>query len=288
MSKIEKNLIFVTGNALGDYKKVAQELTWHLYKSVHLSQPCSTIRTYQSPKDVAMQNSLFFSQVLFYGSLPSRENIIIAIPDLTMKTILQIILLFENIKKNVFVVVDDRYLVSMISKDRYRLLMGKLPKGCGFFLSEIAVGNEPLFNTVEHLVDKLAFSSQRTSEETLKCFNDIYESIPELFREEIKKSIYGEEFGAVPFNNLVKNLLPDFNDTEGDEDIEKLKIPPKRTIPDYFETIKSSSSSDALPPPSLNIQEPEGEFISLFDDFTNPEHPFSERQPEGITPLKSN
>lgn len=287
MSKIEKNLIFVTGNALGDYKKVAQELTWHLYKSVHLSQPCSTICTYQSPKDIATQNSLFFSQVLFYGSLPSRENIIIAIPDLTMKTILQIILLFENIKKNVFVVVDDRYLVSMISKDRYRLLLGKLPKGCGFFLSEIVVGNEPLFNTVEHLVDRLAFSSVRTSEETLKCFNDIYESIPELFREEIKKSIFGEEFGAVPFNKLVKNLLPDFNDTEGDEDVEKLKIPPKRTIPDYFETIKSTSSSDA-PPPSLNIQEPEGEYISLFEDFTNPEHPFTERQPEETTPLKSN
>ena len=93
-----KNIIFVTGNAVGEYKAVAQELALNLYKSVYLDHPCSASYHFQTTKDLAAEKSYCFSQVLFYGSLPSRKNIVVSIPDLTMKAILQFLILFETLK----------------------------------------------------------------------------------------------------------------------------------------------------------------------------------------------
>lgn len=273
---VEKNIIFVTGNPHGNYKELAQEITRQLYKSVFLTQPNPSIRHYQSLKDLATENSLFFSQVLFYGSLPSRQNVVVGVPDLNMKTILQFMILFEKINKNVFVVADDRCFVSAFSKDKYKMLFERLPKGCGIFFSQFETKEaEPLCKTVERLLDKLAFNSYHTAAETLKCFNNIMESIPELFREEIKKSVFGSDFGDIPFNRLVKNLLPDFNDAEIEDladELVQLKIP-RKTIPDYFSPIRNNESSST--PPTLDIQEPEGEFISLFEEFPDGDKPFN-------------
>lgn len=274
-SPVEKNIIFVTGNPHGNYKELAEEITRQLYKSVYLAQPNPSIRHYQSLKDLATENSLFFSQVLFYGSLPSRQHVVVGIPDLNMKTILQFMILFEKINKNVFVVVDDRCFVSAFSKDKYKMLFERLPKGCGIFFSPFGKNEmEPLCKSVERLIDKLAFNSYHTTAETLNCFNHIMDSIPELFREEIRKSVYGSDFGDIPFNRLVKNLLPDFDDAEIDdlsEELVQLKIP-RKTIPDYFTPIKKPK--DSTTPPTLDIQESEGEFISLFEEFPDGDKPF--------------
>ena len=294
MNKIEKNLIFVTGSSNGQYKKLATELSWHIYKAVTVFQPCSNIRAFQTAREVAIQNSLFFSQALFYGSLPSRENVIIAIPELTMKTILQFIILFEKVRKNVFVIVDDRSMLTMYSKDRYRCLLGRLPAGCGMFFKDYISTEDGanLSASVERLVDKLSYTSVRLTKETVECFNDILDSMPEFFKEELKKTMLGgSEFAPVPFNLLVKNLLPNFNDAEEKEEgeeqklrVEDLKLPPvKRTIQDYFNAMNKDNppttppftpppqqQQPQQPPPSLNIQESEGEFISLFEDLTLP------------------
>lgn len=279
-----KNLIFVTGNGIGEYKELGQELALHLYKSVYLKQPCSAVRHYQTPKELASERSLFFSQVLFYGSLPSRRNIVVAAPDLSMKTILQFIILLEKIKKNVFVVVDDRNFLSPLTKSKFNGLIKKLPIGNGFFLSEfINREDDHLFDVVERLGGNILYNTDVTKETSLREFNEILENIPELFREEIRRSVFGGEFGDVPFNKLVKNLLTDFDDTVEEEptkeDIESLKIPPKKTITDYFkpeaEKPTVSKNSNPPPPPSLNIQEPEGEFISLFEIYQDDEEPFT-------------
>ena len=92
-------------------------------------------------------------------------------------------------------------------------------------------------------------------------------AIPPLFREEIRKSVFGSDFGDVPFNMLVKNLLPEFNDCEKEEE-----KPAKKTIPDYFPAIKSDEDIDT--PPTLIYEEPEGEYISLLEVFPDPEEAF--------------
>ena len=96
-------------------------------------------------------------------------------------------------------------------------------------------------------------------------------AIPPLFREEIRKSVFGCDFGDVPFNMLVKNLLPEFNDCEKEEE-----KPAKKTIPDYFPAIKSDEEEEEGndTPPTLIYEEPEGEYISLLEVFPEPEEAF--------------
>lgn len=276
-----KNIIFVTGSAAGDYKELAQELTLHLYHSVFIIQPFCSFHHFKTPREAAVEKSLFFSQVLFYGSLPSRKSVVIAIPDLTMRTILQFLLLFEKIKKNVFVVVDDRYFVTSLTRQKFKDFTNRLPSGCSVFVSDfITHDSMTLSQVVDKLADKLVYNSRFTSDIILKGFNNILESIPGVFRDEIKKSVFGSEFGDIPFNQLVKNLLPEFNDAETEEieeDIKKLKLSPKKTITEYFKPIPKEPNEQQPSPiaPSLNIQESEeDEFISLMDVFSEDTEPF--------------
>lgn len=276
-----KNIIFVTGNAAGDYKELAQELSLQLYHSVFILQPFCSFHHFKSAREAAVEKSLFFSQALFYGSLPSRKSVVIAIPDLTMRTILQFILLFEKIKKNVFVVVDDRYFVTSLTKQKFQDFSNRLPSGCCVFVSDFITHDDmTLPQVVDKLSDKLAYNSRFTSDIILKGFNNILESIPAIFRDEIKKSVFGAEFGDIPFNQLVKNLLPEFNDAETEEieeDLKKLKLSPNKTITEFFKPLpRESNNQPPSPiPPSLNIQEPEeDEFISLMDVFSEDTEPF--------------
>ena len=146
MSTTTKNLIFVTGNVVGEYKAIAQELALNLYKSVYLDSPCSAAYHYKTTKDLAAERSYFFSQVLFYGSLPSRKNIVVSIPDLTMKNILQFLILFENVKKNVFVVVDDHSFITTFGKEKYTDLVKRLPMGVPTS-SQISAGKRRFLQT---------------------------------------------------------------------------------------------------------------------------------------------
>lgn len=102
-----KNLIFVTGNALSEFKTVAENIARILDRSVLVDEPDTTYQDYTSVKEISARKSLYFAQALFCGSLPSRRNIVFCSPNLTLHTILQFLILFERIPKNVFVVVDD-------------------------------------------------------------------------------------------------------------------------------------------------------------------------------------
>ena len=286
-STATKNIIFVTGNGLGKYKELAEEIACSLYRSVLVSQPYTTPYHYQSASEYARERTLFFSKALFYGSLPSRRNIVVSIPELTMRVILQFMLLFENIKKDVFVVVDDRYFITSFCKDKFMTIIKKFPIGHAYFFTDFSMGKPTASYGVEKLIDRISFNSNTATEASLRDFNDILSSIPELFREEIKRSVFGTEFGDVPFNMLVKNLLPDFNDCE-DEDEEgkkrlrmcdgELSFPPKKTIPDYFMPIKRTQTKDMdvdeynpeLPPP-FNPEGSEDDYISLLEIFPETE-----------------
>ena len=262
-----KNIIFVTGNAVGEYKAVAQELALNLYKSVYLDHPCSASYHFQTTKDLAAEKSYFFSQVLFYGSLPSRKNIVVSIPDLTMKVILQFLILFEDIKKNVFVVVDDRSFITTFGKQKYLDLVKRLPAECAYLFTDFCRKNSLFVDSIDRLVEKITYNSSTTAEAVHKDFNNIMSAIPPLFREEIRKSVFGKDFGDVPFNMLVKNLLPEFN-----EDIEKEGKPAKKTLPDYFPAIKDDKMEEEEEdsPPRLIFEEPEGDYISLLEVFPEP------------------
>lgn len=262
-----KNIIFVTGNAVGEYKAVAQELALNLYKSVYLDHPCSASYHFQTTKDLAAEKSYFFSQVLFYGSLPSRKNIVVSIPDLTMKAILQFLILFEDIKKNVFVVVDDRSFITTFGKQKYLDLVKRLPAECAYLFTDFCRKNSLFVDSIDRLVEKITYNSSTTAEAVHKDFNNIMSAIPPLFREEIRKSVFGKDFGDVPFNMLVKNLLPEFN-----EDIEKEGKPAKKTLPDYFPAIKDDKMEEEEEdsPPRLIFEEPEGDYISLLEVFPEP------------------
>ena len=269
MSTTTKNLIFVTGNAVGEYKAVAQELALNLYKSVYLDHPCSASYHFQTTKDLAAEKSYFFSQVLFYGSLPSRKNIVVSIPDLTMKVILQFLILFEDIKKYVFVVVDDRSFITTFGKQKYMDLIKRLPAECAYLFTDFCRKNSLFVDSIDRLVEKITYNSSTTAEAVHKDFNNIMSAIPPLFREEIRKSVFGKDFGDVPFNMLVKNLLPEFN-----EDVEKREEgkPAKKTLPDYFPAIKDDKMEEEEEdsPPRLIFEEPEGDFISLLEVFPEP------------------
>ena len=269
MSATTKNLIFVTGNVVGEYKAIAQELALNLYKSVYLDSPCSAAYHYKTTKDLAAERSYFFSQVLFYGSLPSRKNVVVSIPDLSMKNILQFLILFENVKKNVFVVVDDRTFITTFGKEKYMDLIKRLPMGCAYLFTDFCRKKTVFADSIDRLVERIVFNSNTASEKVLKDFNNIMSAIPPLFREEIRKSVFGSDFGDVPFNMLVKNLLPEFN--EGEKEEEK---PAKKTIPDYFPAIKSDEEECNNTPPTLIFEEPEGEYISLLEVFPEPEEAF--------------
>lgn len=262
-----KNIIFVTGNAVGEYKAVAQELALNLYKSVYLDHPCSASYHFQTTKDLAAEKSYFFSQVLFYGSLPSRKNIVVSIPDLTMKAILQFLILFEDIKKNVFVVVDDRSFITTFGKQKYLDLVKRLPAECAYLFTDFCRKNSLFVDSIDRLIEKITYNSSTTAEAVHKDFNNIMSAIPPLFREEIRKSVFGKDFGDVPFNMLVKNLLPEFN-----EDIEKEGKPAKKTLPDYFPAIKDDKMEEEEEdsPPRLIFEEPEGDYISLLEVFPEP------------------
>ena len=272
MSTTTKNLIFVTGNVVGEYKAIAQELALNLYKSVYLDSPCSAAYHYKTTKDLAAERSYFFSQVLFYGSLPSRKNVVVSIPDLTMKNILQFLILFENVKKNVFVVVDDRSFITTFGKEKYMDLIKRLPMGCAYFFTDFCRKKSVFADSIDRLIERIVFNSNTATEKVLNDFNNIMSAIPPLFREEIRKSVFGSDFGDVPFNMLVKNLLPEFNDCEKEEEEEEKEKPPKKTIPDYFPAIKSDEEIDT--PPTLIYEEPEGEYISLLEVFPEPEEAF--------------
>lgn len=270
-----KNIIFVTGHPSGEFRNLAKELTLHLYKSVFISHPHANFHHCLTMREVAMEKSLFYSQAFFYGSLPSRKNVVIAVPELNMRTILQFIMMFEKVKKNVFVVVDDRYFISSLTKQKFQELASRLPANCSIFASEFISSDDiSFFGLVEKIKNRIFYNAKCTNESDLKDFNDILSAIPRIFRDEIKKSIFGSEFGDVPFNQLIKNLLPEFNDTDT-EDIEKtfkkLKIE-SRKIPEFFKPIPKQAPPtpppQTLPPPSLNIQESEDDqFISLLDVF---------------------
>ena len=266
-----KNIIFVTGNAVGEYKAVAQELALNLYKSVYLDHPCSASYHFQTTKDLAAEKSYFFSQVLFYGSLPSRKNIVVSIPELTMKTILQFLILFEDIKKNVSVVVDDRSFITTFGKQKYLDLVKRLPAECAYLFTDFCRKNSLFVDSIDRLIEKITYNSSTTAEAVHKDFNNIMSAIPPLFREEIRKSVFGKDFGDVPFNMLVKNLLPEFN-----EDVEKEEKPAKKTLPDYFPAIKDDKMEEEEEdsPPRLIFEEPEGDYISLLEVFPEPDELF--------------
>ena len=119
----------------------------------------------------------------------------------------------------------------------------------------------------DRLVEKITYNSSTTAEAVHKDFNNIMSAIPPLFREEIRKSVFGKDFGDVPFNMLVKNLLPEFN-----EDVEKEEKPAKKTLPDYFPAIKDDKMEEEEEdsPPRLIFEEPEGDYISLLEVFPEP------------------
>ena len=272
MSATTKNLIFVTRNAVGEYKAVAQELSRNLYKSVYLDHPCTPAYHYQTTKDLAAEQSYFFSQVLFYGSLPSRKNIVVSIPDLSMKAILQFLILFEDIKKNVFVVVDDRSFLTTFGKQRYMDLIKRLSTGCAYLFTDFCRKKSLFVDSIDRLVERITYNSSTAPEAVLKDFNNIMSAIPPLFREEIRKSVFGKDFGDVPFNMLVKSLLPEFNEGEGK--------PAKKTLPDYFSPIKEDDikmeeeedkDMPALSP--IEFKDPEeDDFISLMNVFPEPDN----------------
>ena len=276
MSATTKNLIFVTGNAVGEYKAVAQELSRNLHKSVYLDHPCTPAYHFQTTKDLAAEQSYFFSQVLFYGSLPSRKNIVVSIPDLTMKAILQFLILFEDIKKYVFVVVDDRSFITTFGKQKYMDLVKRLPTGCAYLFTDFCRKKSLFVDSIDRLVERITYNSSTAPEAVLKDFNNIMSAIPPLFREEIRKSVFGKDFGDVPFNMLVKSLLPEFNEGEKREEGK----PAKKTLPDYFspikeEDIKMEEEEDkdmpALSP--IEFKDPEeDDFISLMNVFPEPDN----------------
>ena len=283
-STATKNIIFVTGNGIGKHKELAKEIAANLYKSVLISQPYSSPYQYQSSSEYARERTLFFSKTLFYGSLPSRRNVVVSVPELSMRVILQFMFLFENIKKNVFVVVDDRYFITSFCKDKFMSIIKKLPIGHAYFFTDFSEGNTSLSATVERLIDRISFNANTVTEASLRDFNGILSSIPELFREEIKRSVFGTDFGDVPFSMLTKNLLVDFNDSENEDEEGKKRLrmgdgvpsfSPKKTIPDYFIPIKKEQTKDMdmneNELPSLISKDSEGVCISLLDIFPDPE-----------------
>lgn len=218
-STTPKNIIFVTGNAVSYYREIALALNSRLYRSVFVDEPVSNAHDYQGLRESAGRKSLFFSQVFFYGSLPSRRNIVVSAPNLSMKTILQFLILFEKVHKNVFLVVDDRQCLTPFSREKFTSFERAFPKGSFFSLAILEIENPKYSNVLEdELAKRIEHNATFPTAYCLHTFNEILTSVPDLFKGEIKKLIFGTEFGDIPFTSIQGCLIAKFNDAEEDDE----------------------------------------------------------------------
>lgn len=266
MSNTEyKNFIFVTGNTNSDYRSIGVNLSYRLQPCVNIFEPDPTLDDVDGATRINILNSSFFSQVQFYGGLPSRQNVFIIVPNLTIRTILQILVLFESMPKKVFIVVDDRHCVNPCARgmlDVYK----KFPHESVFYLSDIFV-----LDVITELVHRIQHNSKFTSASTINAYNEILTKIPEVFRDEIKKSIFETAFGDVPYTKLTQSLLSKFNKVanEDDDDDDELKEiqTTKAKITDYFKPEENKENED--PQETIKeevVDEQTQPWISIFDD----------------------
>lgn len=266
-----KNIIFVTGNGISEYKVVAENIARNLDKSVLIDEPKIIYENYPTVREIGARKSIYFSQLLFYSSLPSRKSVVICTPNLNLRTILQVLILLENIPKNVFVVVDDRCFLTAFGKKKFDDLFSLLPEPSKYYLTHyMRPTNEKERDAITRLCAAIERNAFFASSSTHCNFNKILARIPLIFQEEVKKAIYGTEFSDIPFEKITCCLLPKFNDAEEEEEEEKERAALQKPITDYFSPIKKDSlkispleSDDELP--TLNVVEPEPEFLSLMD-----------------------
>lgn len=229
-----KNLIFVVGNPSGKYREFANEIKDNFEDTVYADEPNFGIGVYlpSTARETAIRKSMFFSQVLFYGAMPSRRNIVISTSNISMRYLLQFVILFDDFVKNVYLIIDDRN-ISAFYGTMFDELKQKFPKENLFVLSKIE-DEKPQFseNLAIEISKRIKANMPFVKASTLNMFNDILGKIPEIYRDEFKKMVYGHEFGDIPFDRVKRCLLPEM-EQEKDEEMEEEKEK-KTKITDYF------------------------------------------------------
>ena len=67
-------------------------------------------------EEFACRKSAFFTEVLFQTSLPTTKTLILVIPNLTLRVLMQFLALFDEIKKLVYFVFDTTNMSSVCAQ----------------------------------------------------------------------------------------------------------------------------------------------------------------------------
>lgn len=78
------------------------------------------------------------------------------------------------------------------------LTLQKMIKESVFYMTNL-VGQVETIDVMENLASRTRCNSKFTMASTINTYNDILSRFPEAFRGELRKSIYGTEFGDIPF-----------------------------------------------------------------------------------------
>lgn len=208
----KKTFIFIVGHAFYNIQDIGHGIGDNLTHSVCITAP--TMDSFNSQRN-QQNNSLFFSQIMFYSALPSRRNIIIINNDLNKKFILQVLLLCDKIPKDVFIIIDNAF-----NNESYP----KLTKGFPFSRIIYTYKHNYIYKDKKKLFEFLAHEithNRQFNPGDCYMFNNLYASFPLVFRETIDNILFNEEFGDIPFEQLNKSLLPIFDEVADEEGIEK-------------------------------------------------------------------
>lgn len=209
----KKTFIFIAGYAFYKLQDIANGIGTNLTHSVCISapEPNSII-----PSRNLQNNSIFFSQIMFYSALPSRRNIIIVNPDLNKKFILQVLMLCDKINKDVFIIIDNAF-----HNESYPDLTINFPGTRIIYTYKhnfIYKDKKQLFKNIAHEINH----NRQFYPGDSYMFNNLISAFPLVFRDTLNHVLFGNEFGDIPFEKLNKSLLPIFDEVADEEEgIEK-------------------------------------------------------------------
>lgn len=213
LTATKKTFIFIAGYAYYKLQDIANGIGTNLTHSVCISapEPNSFI-----PSRNLQNNSLFFSQIMFYSALPSRRNIIIINPNLNKKFILQVLMLCDKIQKDVFIIIDNAF-----HNESYPNLTNNFPNTRIIYTYKhnfIYKDKNKLFNNIAHEINH----NRQFFPGDSYMFNNLKAAFPLVFRDTLNHVLFGNEFGDIPFEKLNKSLLPIFDEVADEEEgIEK-------------------------------------------------------------------
>ena len=229
-----KRVIFFTGygytrhDQIADLEKVAVELS-HKYffpkvitcYELHTDSflPKYIIKT----EEFASRKSAFFAEVLYHAGLPTVRELILVIPNLSLKVLLQYLALLDEIKKQVYFAFDTSCFSSVpfAARPGYDEMIKAVPGPFKVIFGQNGMKEHPL-DIANRVLEKTQRDYSSSPNSPFCLFNDIFWSIPVALKGPLFQTIFDdEEFSPVPFLKIRKALNGEFEKERTKENVLK-------------------------------------------------------------------